>query len=549
VASLTGLSVVVCGWLWVGCGWKILLWEFYRIQPHSDGGGTEWTHGLSLPFMAGTTHCGWLWLSVVSRVGKLHITGISQSAGCIYSSAIPFMPVCKLHFRYQRYGTGVFTVCSGRLQDWPAEVWCQTVGDAYYAVAWSADGEHVCAGMDDGRILLLDPSTGNINKSLVGHTDGVMSVAFSPDCKHIASGFDDGTVVIWSVSGEREQVFDGHTACVVSVAFSPLGQSIASGSQDRTVRIWYTSGERPRIFNGHTDQVTSVAFSPDALKVVSGSVDHTIRIWSVLGEQERVLDCGQWIGSVAFSPDGQHIACGSSSDVEIWSVYGEKEHVLKGHIRTVTSVSFSPDGRYIVSGARDTTVRVWYPSCQQERLFHGHTNEVCSVAFSPDGQRVASGSWDATVRVWSPSTAQTTNANGHTTRITSVGFTVDDKHIISVSDDSIRVWSSFGEHQRGFNVHVPAAVSKDGQHIAFHVDDRTLRVRSVFGSHEMNLRSESIYYNSVDFSDDGQWIRSKSVWGDAIVRSVYTGEKVESNTIAFDEHKVRTRLIYKSGND
>src|ERR1700735_1955277 len=101
--------------------------------------------------------------------------GISQSAGCIYSSAIPFMPVCKLHFRYQRYGTDGFTVRSGRLQDWPAEAWCQTLGGVCKAVAWSTDGEHICAGMRRGGILLLDASTGSINKSLVGHARSVMS--------------------------------------------------------------------------------------------------------------------------------------------------------------------------------------------------------------------------------------------------------------------------------------------------------------------------------------------------------------------------------------
>jgi len=306
------------------------------------------------------------------RLVQMFYPGISESAGCIYSSAIPFMPVCKLHFRYQRYGTDAFTVHLGRLQDWPAEVWCQTVGvgdtDACNAVAWSTDGEHICAGLSEGGILLLDPSTGNINKSLVGHTDEVWSVAFSPDCKYIASGSDDCTVGIWSVSGEQEQVFDGHTKGVTSVAFFPHGQSIASGSSDGTVRIWYTSGERQQILNGHTDRVTSVALSPDALKVVSGGYDGTVRIWSVLGEQERVLDCGREINSVAFSPDGQCIACGLGLDVEIWSTYGEKEQVLKGHIEDVTSVSFSPDGQHIVIEALDATVRVWSPSCQQEPL-------------------------------------------------------------------------------------------------------------------------------------------------------------------------------------
>ena len=484
------------------------------------------------------------------RLVQMFYQGISQSAGCIYSSAIPFMPVCKLHFRYQRYGADAFTVRSGRLQDWSAEVWSQIVGGVCDAVAWSPDGEHICAGLLRGRILLLDPSTGNINKSLVGHTDGILSVAFSPDCKHIASGSRDCTVRIWSVCGAQEQVFNGHTEWVNSVAFSPHGQSIASGSADYTVRIWYTSGERQRILNGHTRDVLEVVFSPDALKVVSAGFDDTVRIWSILGEQERVLDCGQ-VGSVTFSPDGQRIACGSGGDVEIWSVYGEKKQVLKGHFGTVGCVSFSPDGQYIASGTGNTTVRVWSPSHQQERLFHGHTSEVTSVAFSPDGQYLASsGSWDSTVRVWSLSaaqSAQTRTVNGHTWPIASVGFTGDGKHIVSASHyDSIRVWSTFGEHQQVFNMRGRAAVSKDGQHFAFYVDEGTLRVRSVFGRHEMDLRRIPRGYHSVDFSDDGQWIRFGSSLEDDVIQSIHTGEEAESNnTIAFNDD----RLIYKSGND
>ena len=478
------------------------------------------------------------------RLVQMFYPGVSRSAGCIYSSAIPFMPVCKLHFQYQRYGTDAFTVRSGRLQDWPAEVWCQTVDDLCNAVAWSTNGEHICAGLSSGRILLLDPSTGNINKSLIGHADGVMTVAFSPDCKHIASGSYDRTMRIWSVSAAQVQVFNGHTDAVASVAFSPHGQSIASGSLDATVRIWYTSGERHRTLNGHTDKVTSVAFSPDALKVVSGGYDHTIRIWSVSGEQERVLNCGSWIRSVALSPDGQRIACGSGCDVEIWSVYGEKGRALDRYIGPVTFVSFSPNGQYIASGAGDT-VRIRSPSCQQEQLFYSHA-AVLSVAFSPDGQHVASGSEDRTVRVRSLSTTETGNVNGHTDQITSVGFTGDGKHIISASeDDSIQVWSIFGEHQQVFNVSGPAAVSKDGQHIAFYVDERTLCIKSIFSRHERNFRDCPRVF--IDFSDDGQWIRLRDPWDNDTIQSVNTGEKARSNTIAFNDLgglEVCTPLIY-----
>ena len=46
------------------------------IQPRRGGGGTEWTHALSLPFVAGTTQTvGWLWFGCrLSRQIKLRIT-------------------------------------------------------------------------------------------------------------------------------------------------------------------------------------------------------------------------------------------------------------------------------------------------------------------------------------------------------------------------------------------------------------------------------------------------------------------------------------------
>jgi len=284
------------------------------------------------------------------------------------------------------------------------------------------------------------------------------------------------------------------------------------------------------------------------LKVISGGYDHTIRIWSVLGEQERVLDCGRPIDSVAFSPGGQRVACGLGRDVEIWSLYGKKEQVLKGQKYRVTSVSFSPDGQYIGFVALDSTVRVWSPSCQQKRIFHGHTDPVLSVVFSPDGQHVASGSSDKTVRVWSLSTTQTRNVNSHTMQITSIGFTGDGKNIISASDDSIRVWSIFGEHQKVFNVRGRAAVSKDGQHIAFHVDDRTLRIKSVFGRHMMNIPGDYEFCQSIGFSDDGQWVRSSILWGNDIILSINTGKKAESNTIAFNDENDVDNDWYDLGN-
>ncbi|KAF8901488.1 WD40-repeat-containing domain protein [Gymnopilus junonius] len=242
----------------------------------------------------------------------------------------------------------------------------------------------------------------------------VSSVAFSPDGQHIVSGAYDGTVRFWDVrKGEEVQIFRGHTDNVNSVAFSPDGNWVISGSDDRTVWVWDVKMRMAdgTILRGHTNWVTSVAFSPDSKWVVSGSSDKTVRLWNLEnGEAEGKtfegctgsvhstirlwnVESGKaegdpfeghtsWVLSVAFSPDGKHIA--------------------SGHADEVNSVAFSPDGKCIVSGSSDRTVRLWNVKTGEANgpPLEGHAGWVISVAFSPDGKHVASGSQDRTIRIW-----------------------------------------------------------------------------------------------------------------------------------------------------
>ena len=71
------------------------------------------------------------------------------------------------------------------------------------------------------------------------------------------------------------------------------------------------------------------------------------------------------------------------------------------HTDWIGSVAFSPDGTKLATGSFDNTAKVWDVNtgrCLQ--TFTGHTNGVGSVAFSPDGTKLATGSGDKTAKVW-----------------------------------------------------------------------------------------------------------------------------------------------------
>ena len=72
-----------------------------------------------------------------------------------------------------------------------------------------------------------------------------------------------------------------------------------------------------------------------------------------------------WVQSIAYSPDGQHIISGSSDlTIRIWDseTGAAPGSALEGHADLMKSIAYSSDRRYIVSGSYDETTRVWEPS-------------------------------------------------------------------------------------------------------------------------------------------------------------------------------------------
>ena len=151
------------------------------------------------------------------------------------------------------------------------------------------DEKPLASGSLDRTVRLWDAATGQLVRTLAGHTHWVRSVALAPDGQLLASGSDDTTIRLWDVAtGQLVRTLEGHTAGVKSVAFSPDGRLLASGGWDTTVRLWdATTGQLVRTLKGHTDSVFSVAFSPDGRLLASGSLDNTVRLWGIAPWSQR----------------------------------------------------------------------------------------------------------------------------------------------------------------------------------------------------------------------------------------------------------------------
>jgi WD40 repeat protein len=297
------------------------------------------------------------------------------------------------------------------------------------ALAYSPDGETLA--VSGYREILLHKADGSeLMARLAGLSDKITSLAFSADGSTLAAvggtAATFGEIQFWDVAArklKRSVTLTNDT--LFGVSFSPDSTKIACGGADNAIYVYeVATGKQLLKMNHHDGWVFGTVFSKDGSQIVSVSRDRAAKLTNV-AEGIFIENINQLKGelvTIASQPKQDNVLVGGEDGVPALYMMHRPRSLVIGDTSTlirefekqdgpVIAVAFSPDGQLTAVGSSAEEIRI-YKTDSGERVqsFKGHQGGIYAVVFKPNGEQLAAAGFDGTVRIYDVKSGQLAKA-------------------------------------------------------------------------------------------------------------------------------------------
>ncbi|MBL6725447.1 MAG: WD40 repeat domain-containing protein [Rubripirellula sp.] len=155
--------------------------------------------------------------------------------------------------------------------------------DSVLGLRFSPRGNLIASSAADKTVRLLDISSGQVKRSLEGHTHHVLAIAWQDDEQTLASASADKTIKIWDIeTGEQRRTITGFGKEITALNYVAATNQLATACADGQARLYDTSnGNSLRSFNANGDFLYSLATSLDGKQLLSSGQSGTLRLWNI----------------------------------------------------------------------------------------------------------------------------------------------------------------------------------------------------------------------------------------------------------------------------